>query len=131
MTCVVGLILPASSPATANQRLPSGPAVIPYGPAKGEIETGNSLIACVDGLISPICCGPLLHSVNQRLPSGPAVIEMGRSLVLGSANSLMAWVVGLIIPILPTRELREPNVAVRARRDPVGRGSWLWEQRTS
>ncbi len=38
-------------------------------------------------------------SVNQRLPSGPAVIPPGPDDVVGMGNSVMAWVVGLIIPI--------------------------------
>src|SRR5262249_51193370 len=42
-------------------------------------------------------------STNQSLPSGPAVIPSGRARPVGMANSEMAWVVGLIIPILLTR----------------------------
>ena len=38
--------------------------------------------------------------MNQRLPSGPAVIPMGWALAVGTGNSVMAWVAGLIIPIL-------------------------------
>ena len=35
--------------------------------------------------------------MNQRLPSGPAVIDPGGEPAVGMANSVMAWVVGLII----------------------------------
>ena len=35
-------------------------------------------------------------------------------------NSVMAWVVGLIIPIWSAAELGEPEIAVGARRDPLG-----------
>ena len=57
-----------------NQRLPSGPTVIPAGPLEA-VGVGNSVIAWVVGLISPILLAP--NSVNQRLPSGPAVIPHG------------------------------------------------------
>ena len=50
-----------------------------------------------EGVMRPIT--PDRFSVNQRLPSGPAVIQYG--LALGVANSVMAWVVGLISAILP------------------------------
>ena len=39
---------------------------------------------------------------------------------MGTGNSVMAWVVGLIIPILLALSLGEPEVAVGARRDPLG-----------
>ncbi len=82
MTWVVGLIIPILlAPSSVNQRLPSGPAVIPSGP---ELAVGmvNSVMAWVVGLIIPIALPP--DSVNQRLPSGPAVIpsescQRGRS----------------------------------------------------
>ncbi len=73
--CVVGLIIPIfPDPCSVNQRLPSGPAVIPYGP---ELAAGTaySLMTCVVGLIIPIFPDPF--SVNQRLPSGPAAILQG------------------------------------------------------
>src|SRR5690348_8120467 len=66
-------------PGSVNQRLPSGPAVIP----KGEPSVrgrGNSVIARVAGLMTPILP---TWSVNQRLPSGPAVILAG---ALGNAG---------------------------------------------
>jgi hypothetical protein len=39
-------------------------------------------------------------SANQRLPSGPATIPSSPLLAVGTGNSAMAWVVGLIWPIL-------------------------------
>ena len=57
------------------------------------------------------------YSVNQRFPSGPAVIPSGPELAVGIANSVIASVVGLIIPIASPPVLGEPEVAVGARRD--------------
>src|SRR5262249_34509712 len=50
------------------------------------------------GLVCPAWLGR--DSVSERLPSGPVVIPDGRLLAVGMGNSLMAWVVGLIAPIL-------------------------------
>ena len=72
MAWVVGLIIPiVLAPVSVNQRLPSGPAVIPSG-RRWRSGMVNKLIACVVGLIIPIALAP--GSVNQRLPSGPVVI---------------------------------------------------------
>ncbi len=74
MAWVVGLIIPiavGAKPYSVNQMLPSGPAVIPSGPAPA-VGRGKELTACVVGLISPIASAQ--DSVNQMLPSGPAVI---------------------------------------------------------
>ena len=51
----------------------------------------------VDGLIAEIT---LESDVNQTFPSGPEVIAIGSRLAMGAAKELMAWVVGLISPIL-------------------------------
>ena len=119
MAWVVGLISPISPmPPSVNQRLPSGPAVIMSGTriGGGDRELGDDVGRRVD---HPDLVGAC--SVNQRLPSGPAVIPLGSSCAVGVGNSVMAWVVGLISPILPISErsarLGEPEVAVRARRD--------------
>ena len=54
MAWVVGLIIPIwLAPASVNQRLPSGPAVIPEGDASA-VGSGNSVMAWVVGLIIPI-----------------------------------------------------------------------------
>src|SRR5436853_7454529 len=61
------ILLPSRS---VNQRLPSGPAVIPSGLLL-DVGRGNSLMVPL-GLMRPIWLPSC--SVNQRLPSGPAVI---------------------------------------------------------
>ena len=77
MAWVVGLIIPIwLAPYSVNQRLPSGPAVIPRGWDLA-VGMGNSVMAWVVGLIIPILPAP--SSVNQRLPSGPVVIPQGRN----------------------------------------------------
>ena len=49
----------------------------------------------------PIVSGPPSGaSVNQMFPSGPVAIPIGPGDADGRANSVMAWVVGLISPIL-------------------------------
>ena len=53
---------------SVNQRLPSGPAVISFGPLFGVRPVANSVIT-PDVVMRPIRPG-LLDSVNQRLPSG-------------------------------------------------------------
>ena len=88
MAPVVGLILPTSPPPSqANQTLPSGPAVIPFGPrySSGRL---NSLIL-VRGRID-LTDLVRLGSVNQRLPLEPAVIFTGPLLPDGRANELKA-----------------------------------------
>src|SRR2546428_13363266 len=60
------ILLPRSS---VNQRLLSGPAVIPNGTPG--VVSGNSAMAPV-GVMRPILL--LTSSVNQRLPSGPAAV---------------------------------------------------------
>ena len=59
--------------ASVNQRLPSGPAMIPPGTLLA-VGTANSVIA-PEGVIRPIWL--LRASVNQRLPSGPALMTAG------------------------------------------------------
>src|SRR5579864_4901691 len=93
-------------PDTVNQRLPSGPAVIPPG-ALSAVDKGNSVMIPA-GVIRPIL--PIPGSENQRLPSGPAVISLGWS--SGAALSPVDWLldegvvnsvtvpVGVIRPIL-------------------------------
>src|SRR2546422_8762662 len=77
----VGVIRPTLLPQdSVNQRLPSGPAVMPSGlllPLGGQLRLGgrgNSVITPAGG-IRPILLP--LSSVNQRLPSGPAVMLSG------------------------------------------------------
>src|SRR5207245_4982741 len=70
---------------SANQRLPSGPTVIPIGPLFG-VGTSNSVIE-PDGVMRPILLP--FCSVNQRLPSGPALMLAGRLLAVGIVNSII------------------------------------------
>src|SRR6266487_1014957 len=80
---------------SANQRLPSGPAVMV---SKSKlVGTGNSVIV-PDGVIRPILLVKAF-SVNQILPSGPAVMEPGRLFRVGMTNSLIVPV-AVIRPIL-------------------------------
>ena len=55
------------------QRLPSGPAVMPNGPAETMVLLVLNSVTTPSGVIRPIRPMPL--SVNQRLPSGPAVMS--------------------------------------------------------
>ena len=66
-----------------NQRLPSGPAVIPSGPLLAVMRCVNSVMVPA-GVIRPILLP--VYSVNQRLPSGPAVIPAGPLLAVGSRD---------------------------------------------
>src|SRR6266700_3304691 len=79
------ILLPSTS---VNQRLPSGPAVIPSGVLL-PFERGNSLMV-PPGLMRPILLPSI--SVNQRLPSGPAVIPSGLLPAVEVANSVMFFV---------------------------------------
>src|SRR5437763_734208 len=72
-------------PCSVNQRLPSGPAVIPSGPLP-YVGRGNSVIMPLV-LMRPILLPS--GSVNQRLPSGPAVIPHGPLADVGTGNSVM------------------------------------------
>ena len=56
---------------STNQRLPSGPSVMPSGEAAA-VGTGNS-VKTPAGVMRPILFLPC--SVNQRLPSGPEVMN--------------------------------------------------------
>ena len=100
-----------------NQRLPSGPAVIPNGSLSPVMPALYSVTAPA-GVIFPILL-PLI-SVNQRLPSGPAVILEGQLPALMPALYSVTTPAGVIFPILLPSTLREPEVAVRAGGDPGG-----------
>src|SRR5260221_10283870 len=76
------MLFPVSS---VNQRLPSGPVVMPPG-SLGVVGTGNWVIAPL------VVIRPILFpedSVNQTLPSGPRVMPKGALLGAGSGNSVM------------------------------------------
>ena len=65
------------------------------------------------GVIRPILL-PWL-SVNQRLPSGPAVMPCGAEPAVGTVKS--SDLAGRRHPADAVLQLREPEIAVRARRD--------------
>src|SRR5438034_1309319 len=61
---------------SVNQRLPSGPAVIPSGPLL-LVGIGNSVMVPLVVIRPILFPAGLVCSVNQRLPSGPAVMPPG------------------------------------------------------
>src|SRR5437667_344270 len=75
-----GVILPILPAPSANQRLPSGPAVMPNGWLE-LVGMAYSVMTPV-GVILPILF-PLL-SVNQRLPSAPVARDRGNAPLLGT-----------------------------------------------
>src|SRR2546421_11765714 len=83
-----------------NQRLPSGPAVIPM--EKEFVANGNSVIE-PPGVIRPIFASTVLVMlwVNQILPSGPtarsSMTEAGMAELTGTGNSV-ATPAGVIRP---------------------------------
>ncbi len=79
---------------SVNQRLPSDPAAMAFGPLAAPIENSVMTPAVV---IRPILL-PLL-SVNQRFPSGPAAMPYGKLPAVGIVNSVTPPVV-VIRPIL-------------------------------
>ena len=89
---VIRAIRPAHS---VNQRLPSGPAVIPSGPLPALIPAENSVTVPV-GVMRPMRPS---NSVNQRLPSGPAVIPRGSLFALIPDWNSVTVPVGVIRPI--------------------------------
>ena len=74
---LAGVIRPTWLPViSTNQRLPSGPAVMPAGRMSAD-DTGNSVMVFgAAGRIRPTLPGS--NSVNQRFASGPAVMPSGK-----------------------------------------------------
>src|SRR5579871_2931586 len=96
------ILLPCCS---VNQRLPSGPTVIPMGKPP-EVGIGNRAIS-PSGVRRPIA--PVVLSVNQRLPSVPAAIPLGRPPGTGEGNSVTCPP-GVMRPIaLPVQEPGAPS----------------------
>src|SRR5258707_14575010 len=105
---VINAILFARS--SANQRLPSGPGVMPKG-ALGELGVGNSVI------VPLVVMRPTFfpwNSANQRLPSGPAVMSKGSQFKVGTRNSVK-------VPFRVMRPILFPKNSVNQRlpSDPV------------
>ena len=69
-----------------NQTLPSGPRIMPSGPAFG-VGSLNSVIA-PRGVRRPIWCAPF--SANHKLPSAPMVQPIGVAFPVGRSNSVNA-----------------------------------------
>src|SRR5262249_51560741 len=90
---------------SANQTLPSGPAVIP----NGSLPTGksNSVLTPVVGSTIAIAGalppatppGGVLRSVTQRLPSGPSAIENRELAAVRPAPYSVIDPLGVIRPI--------------------------------
>ena len=80
---------------SANQRLPSGPAVIPTG---SELAVGwrSRLMASVVGLIVPTSAP---RSGEPEVAVGPRGDSPRSRFVVAEVNSVMTWVVGLICPL--------------------------------
>src|SRR5260370_39881587 len=88
-----GVILATlSATSSVNQRLPSGPVVMPNGLPP---DTGNSVIA-PEGVILPIWF--TLSSVNHKLPSCPEAIHTAWLPAVGTENSVYVPAGG-ILPI--------------------------------
>src|SRR5215469_17911612 len=98
----VGVIRPIFAlPGSVNQRLRSGPVVMPEGRLPG-VGSGNSVMLPV-GVILQIRL-PLI-SVNHRFPSGPGVITVG----------LEDWPVGIGKGLLNVGTARTRGTISRAR----------------
>ena len=101
-------------PYSVNQRLPSGPAVMPCGLLLAVSAAANSVMVPA-GVIRPILLPP--SSVNQRLPSGPAVIR--RAAVRRGDGNSVTTPAGRDPADPVAGDLGEPEVAVRPGRDAV------------
>src|SRR5437899_832499 len=110
---------------SVNQRLPSGPLVIPDGKLLS-VGRGNS-VTFPSGVMRPMLSP--LDSVNQRLPSGPGVIPCGSPWV-GRENSAITPA-GVILPmaLLPDsvnqRLLSGPGVIFPGELPAPGIGNFL------
>jgi hypothetical protein len=78
-----------------NHTLPSGPRIMPSGPAPG-VGIGNSVIS-PRGVMRPILLAAF--SANQRLPSAPTVIPIGVAFFVVRSNSVNYLVSGSKRPI--------------------------------
>src|SRR5438445_599896 len=99
------ILLPLSS---VNQRLLSGPAVIPYG-ALLAVGAANS-VTLTQVVRRPIWLR--LTSVNQRLPSGPTVISFGLPLVGGAYSVTVP--VGVLFATAPLNSVNQRLPSGRA-----------------
>jgi hypothetical protein len=82
-------MLPMALPnCSVNQRLLSGPSVIPIGPAPGVMPMLNSVMP-PDVVILPIWLA--LFSVNHSAPSGPVVIPSNPLLDVGGDRKFQRY----------------------------------------
>src|SRR6188768_4060214 len=88
---------------SVNQRLPSGPAMMPWTPAAA-VGTANVVIAPAV-VIRPIWLLPA--SVNQRLPSGPTAMS-SRSPLVATGNSVSTSLPGSFGTTRPTSAAPPP-----------------------
>src|SRR5262249_24043309 len=126
-----GVIRPIAPPPpgagpSANQRLPSGPAVRAPGGRLLAVGSGKSVMAPA-GVIRPIAPGPGPGpadgscTANQRSPSGPTVraLEPGTA-PAGSGNSAMPPA-GVIRPIAPPPPGADPSANQKSPSGPTVR----------
>src|SRR5207249_1434341 len=92
---------------SVNQRLPSGPVVMPKGKLLA-VGIGNSVTVPL-GVIRPMLFPSF--SVNQTLPSGPDVMPDDSLLAVGRGNSVMVPVGGNPADI--AHRFRKPKIPVR------------------
>ena len=102
-----------------NQTLPSGPRMMPSGPAFG-VGSGNSAISPFS-VMRPILFAAFC--ANQRLPSAPTVMPIGVALGSDSANSVNAPLARIEPADLAGAALAEPQAAVRPFGADIGAAS--------
>ena len=125
VTTPAGVIRPIRfAPYSVNQRLPSGPAVIPAGTAVALMPAENVGDAAV-GVMRPIRPdggpdGPAPDAVNQMLPSGPAAMSPGPNAARGADRELGHRAPRGDPPDPVADVLGEPQVAVGAGGDRSG-----------
>src|SRR5437588_192668 len=106
---------------SVNQRLPSGPAVIPWGELC-PVGTENSVIWPV-GVMRPTWF--FFTCTNQRLPSGPRVIPSGRLLREGSRNSVILPATNGIVAVRVAARATEPLAEILKANQPRSRTKML------
>ncbi len=109
VTTPAGVMRPIRFPsASANQRLPSGPAVMPVGLLCGLMPAENS-VSRPAGVMRPIRFPS--RSVNHRLPSGPDVMPTGPpDGILGADDSRMATA-AVALPVARTSAMQSVAIA--------------------
>src|SRR6266581_341096 len=110
VTTPAGVMRPMLFPLNSvNQRLPSGPAVMPKG-LLSPVGMENSPVTTPAGVMRPILFPE--YSVNQRLPSGPAVMPRGKVEAVGMGNSVMVPAAAQAGAVLRPSKPTETTMAV-------------------